>query len=80
MIYGRTGNEVKILRLAKLEDVPKLDNRKADKQDRERIKINYLVIVECFAKERLYDLAFLRADGGIKEIADEVQRVTGVRP
>lgn len=79
MIYGRTGNEVKILRRGTLDDVTKLDGRKPDKQDREAIKLDAYFVVECFGQERLYHLAFIRADGGAKEIDDEIERVTGVR-
>lgn len=76
MIYGRVGRRVIIQRLAKLEDVQPLDGRKPDKQDRERIKINCLVVVtDTMLQEetggdalRLYDIAFLRADDGAREI------------
>jgi hypothetical protein len=67
-IYGRCGQEVKILRKAVLADVKKLDNRKPDKQDRERIKLGCLVVIDDGGKERLYDYVYLRADGACQEI------------
>ena len=67
-IYGRCGQEVKILRKAVLADVQKLDNRKPDKQDRERLKAGCLVVVEDAGTQRLYDYVYLRADGACQEI------------
>lgn len=67
-IYGRLGQEVTIMRKAKLADVEKLDGRKPDKQDREAIKIGSYVVVQDGDKTRLYHLAFLRADDGAAEI------------
>lgn len=67
-IYGRCGQAVKIVRLATLADVTKLDYRKPDKHDRERVKFQMYVVVEDDGIERLYDFVYLRADGGAKEI------------
>ncbi len=67
-IYGRFGAEVKILRKAVLSDVEKLDNRKPDKQDRDRIKLGMLLVVDLQGTERLYDYVYLRADGACQEI------------
>jgi hypothetical protein len=75
MIYGRTGNEVKILRMGTLDDVKALDHRKVDAQDREAVKAGSYVVVLCFNELRLYHLAFLRADDGVKEIDAAIERV-----
>lgn len=75
-IYGRFGVEVKILRRAVLEDVQKCDRRKPDKQDREALNagsywiVDFVGTKERDGKERLYHLAYLRADGGFSEIDD----------
>jgi len=76
MIYGRFGNPVTIKRRGTLDDVRKLDGRKPDKQDREALALGSYVVVECDGKERLYHLAFLRADGGIREIDAAMEAVT----
>ena len=73
-IYGRFGVEIIIKRRAVLGDVQKLDNRKPDKQDREAIKAGSYWVVDFVGtkdrdgRDRLYHLAYLRADGGIAEI------------
>ena len=69
MIYGRSGDPVTVLRLAALADVRRLDGRKPDKQDRDAIKSeSYVVVKDDSGQERLYHLAFLRADEGAAEI------------
>jgi hypothetical protein len=75
MIYGRTGNEVKILRMGTIADVKALDHRKADAQDRDAVKAGAYVVVLCFGELRLYHLAFLRADDGVKEIDAAIAKV-----
>jgi len=73
-IYGRFGCTVTILRKAVLEDVKKLDKRKPDQHDRERIKLGMYLVVKLNdgttedSAERLYEYCYLRADGGVKEI------------
>lgn len=67
-IYGRFGAKVTILRKAVLADVQKLDNRKPDKQDKERIELGMLLVVDLQGAERLYDYVYLRADGACQEI------------
>lgn len=73
-IYGRFGVEVRIKRRAVIEDVKRCDNRKPDKQDREAIAAGSYWIVDFVGtkgrdgRDRLYHLAYLRADGGISEI------------
>jgi hypothetical protein len=74
-IYGRCGQEVKILRMAALADVKKLDNRKADKHDKERIKLGMYIVVEDDGKERLYDYCYLRADGACHEIDKAIEAI-----
>jgi hypothetical protein len=72
-IYGRTGNAVTVVRRAVLEDVKRLDGRKPDKQDREALANDCYIIVKSFGKERLYHIAYLRADGGAKEIDEAIK-------
>lgn len=72
-IYGRTGQVVEIVRIGTIDDVKALDGRKADKQDRDAIKAGSYVVVSDGGKERLYHLAFLRADGGSQEIAAAIE-------
>lgn len=78
-IYGQFHSEefpnvVTIERMAKLEDIKRLDGRKPDKVDREAIKLgSYVVIKEGDGRnageERLYHIGRLRADGGWTEIS-----------
>ena len=75
MIYGRMGGKVKFLRMATPEDA-KLENRKPDDQDRERCSIGYLMVGRFVhddgteSEDRLFELAYLKADGGWKEIKE----------
>lgn len=79
MIYGRMGGVVKLLRRAVPNDA-KLEHRKPDSQDRERCKIGYLMVGRFInedgteSEDRLFDLAYLRADGGIQEINEEARK------
>jgi len=76
MIYGRFGEECEIVRKATLADVRKLDNRKPDAQDKEALKNgSYVVIRFPGDVERLYHLAFLRADGGSLEISEAIAKL-----
>jgi len=68
MIYGRFGDEATIKRVAVLADVLKFDGRKPDAQDRKAIADGAYLLVETAGAERLYHLAYLRADGGTNEI------------
>jgi hypothetical protein len=61
-----------------LSDVEKLDRRKPDKMDRDALKAGSYIVVLDGEKERLYHKAYLRADGGAREIADAIEEVTGV--
>lgn len=76
VIYGRAGQPVTIKRLAVLADVQKLDGRKPDRQDREAIKHGSYVVVDDDGVERLYHLAFLRADDGGREITAAIKAVS----
>lgn len=78
MITGRWGQEVTIKRHAKLGDVFLLDEREPDEQDYQNLVNGCYVVVEDYGKERLYALAFLRADDGSKEIHDTIERVCGL--
>lgn len=77
MIYGRTGEACAILRLATEVDVRKLENRKPDKQDKFAIQHGGLVVIRWLDdddnNERLAHQAYLRADGGSREINDAIE-------
>lgn len=72
-IYGRVGQRVTIKRMGTLEDVRQLDQRRPDKIDREAIRNGSYVVVLDGSLERLYHLAFLRADGGSLEITKAIE-------
>lgn len=76
MIYGRFGQPVTIVRIGTLQDVIDLDNRKPDQQDKEAVELGSYVVVKDGEKLRLYHQAFLRADGGAKEIAKTIAGLT----
>ena len=90
MIYGRWGNVVAIKRHALIEDVEKLDGRKPDAEDFANLENGCYIVVESDGKERLYALAFLRADDGSREVFAEIDKLgdypykdglpAGVRP
>lgn len=68
-IYGRSGEPVTIVRRAVLDDVRALDGRTADQQDRDSLKsASYVVVRFEDGAERLYHLAYLRADDGSAEL------------
>lgn len=77
MIYGRFGNPVTIVRRARLADVKALDGRTPDKQDREALKNRSYVVVRDVesGQERLYHLAYLRADGASREITEAIEQL-----
>lgn len=81
MIYGRFGQPVKIVRMGTLEDVKKLDRRRPDQHDRKNVAAGgYVVCIDLDTPddgEKLYHLAFLRADGALPEIMDAVRAVEG---
>ena len=76
MIYGRTGEPCTIVRLATLSDVELLELRKPDKQDRLAVECGAYVVVRFHdgkgSPERIYHQAFLRADGGSREISERI--------
>jgi len=76
-IYGRWGNKVQIVRRAKAKDFQALDNHKPNKLERAGLSIGSFWVVrgEDDEKERLYHLAFLRADGAFAEIADRCREL-----
>ena len=84
MIYGRFGDKVTIQRLARIEDVRALDERKPDKADRDAIASDsYVVVSQDDGKLRLYHQAYLRADNGAVEIGaviDACKKNNGVAP
>lgn len=74
MIYGRFGNPLTIVRMGTLDDVKTLDQRKPDKQDRAVVEAGgYVVVREEGGKERLYHQAYMRADGGAREIGEALE-------
>lgn len=74
MIYGKFGDPLTIVRSAILEDVKRLADRKPDQQDRDALANgSYVVVRFDDGAERVYHQAFLRADGGIKEIEEAIQ-------
>jgi hypothetical protein len=74
-IYGRAGQEVTIVRVGTLDDVRKLDGRRPDKQDREAVENGSYVVTRDAdsGQERLHHLAFLRADGGSREVTEAIE-------
>jgi hypothetical protein len=77
MIYGRCQQEVLIIRRATLADVRRLDRRVPDAQDRAALAAGSYVIVADHGQERLYHVAFLRADGGSLEIQRAIEAADG---
>lgn len=75
MIYGRSGEPCTIVRVGTLADVRTLDNRKPDKTDRAAVESGSYVVVRFVDDdtERLYHLAFLRADGGSLEVTRAIE-------
>lgn len=75
MIYGRWGGQVEPLRYGTLEDVKRLDGRKPDKIDRQNVENKcYVVCREVdTGREVLQGLAYMRADGGSREIMDALR-------
>lgn len=70
-IYSRCGSEVEIKRpVTTLDDVAKLESRKTDEHDKQRLSMGQYVVVAYRddGREVLADLAMLRADDGIVEI------------
>jgi hypothetical protein len=78
MIYGRFGDVVTIVRRGTLEDVKLLDNRQPDVVDRDCVRnSSYVVVKQDDGEERLYLLGYLKADNGIAEIQDALEKVCG---
>jgi hypothetical protein len=81
VIYGPTGDVVTIARRAVLADVQLLAGRKPDKQDRECLaNDSYIVVRQDDGKERLFLLAYLRADGGSLEITAAIDALPAATP
>jgi hypothetical protein len=83
MIYGRWGNEVTIVRLGTLADVPKYDHRRVDADDEQMVEQgSYVVTRSKDGHETLAHIAYLRADGGLEEIiaAIEAAKRVGAAP
>lgn len=75
-IYSKFGGAVTLVRFAKIEDVKTYERRRADKQDKERTADGWRFIAKYedepgeSPKQFLADVAYLRADDGLKEILD----------
>lgn len=76
-VYGRFGDIVTIRRLAVLADIEKLDGRKPEQRDRDALANGSYVVVDHDGTERLYHLAYLRADGGSLEISEAIRALEG---
>jgi hypothetical protein len=77
MIYGRFGQPVQIKRVARINDIKRLENRAPDERDRTALALGSYVVVTDNEKERLYHIAYLRADGGSLEIDAAIRRRGG---
>jgi hypothetical protein len=83
-IYTRWGSVVTLVRpITTAEEVEKLDRRKADKHDAERLEYGMYAAArvenDLPDKELLVDLGMLRADDGISEI-NRAARAVGCDP
>jgi hypothetical protein len=83
MIYGRFGDEIEIVRVAVLADVKRLDKRKPDKHDKQRVADGCYIVTRSKSAddpfggdERLHDICYMRADGGFKEITEAIRRLS----
>lgn len=74
-IYGRFGDKLTIVRHAVLSDVERLTARPPDLQDRNAIEQGFYVVIAYAAdgQEDLYSMAFLRAEGGLREIEEAIE-------
>ncbi len=82
-IYGRFHspefeNVVVVKRVAALDDVRKLDGRRPDKTDKKAVELGSYVVVEekdgrGAGTERLYHVAYLKADDGWNEISKAIE-------
>ncbi len=79
-IYSRWGSIINPVRMATEADVKTLDKRKPDKHDRERIRLGMFVVATSADEkknvdfvERIHEVAWLRADGGIHEIDEALK-------
>jgi hypothetical protein len=72
-VYARFGEMVKVLRYATKADVLKLDPP-FDAEAKKNLANKSWVVIEFEDRgERISHLAYLRADGGLKEIMDAVR-------
>lgn len=79
-IYSWSGVEVELIRpVTSLGEVEALESRPVDFYDTERIALGMYFVVRFPNQERLYDLAYLRADRGLVEI-NEAARAKGGNP
>lgn len=90
-IYGRFGQTVELIRMATLDDVKRLEKRRPDKQDKAAVEAGSYVVCRTLSyndgsepkhdyskEEWISHLAFLRADGAIKEIIEVIANLPDV--
>jgi len=79
-IYDRWGTGLKILNVATADDVERLEKRKLDAYDRTALRERTYVVARDenalgSHTDRIFHLMYLRADGGLAEIQDEIARL-----
>lgn len=77
MIYARFGDPVKVLRLATPEDVIQLDPPYDDEAKKNLANKSWVVIQFEDGNEMISHQAYLRADGGSREIAAALNEKEG---
>src|SRR5688572_25252071 len=81
MIYSKFGGSCEVVRLAKNDDVKRLERRRRDRRDTMRIGDGCYLVMRYTderqdhvgTKEFLADVCYLKADGGLREIADALR-------
>ncbi len=78
-IYSRFGCEIEIVRTACIADVRHLDGRAPDTFDRESVSRGAYVVAKRVEddEESLQNICYLRADDGMREIADAIEIADG---
>jgi hypothetical protein len=79
-IYDKWSYQLKILNIATAEDVERLEGRTPDEHDLNALRLEAYVVARnadalSSHTDRIYHIAYLRADGGIAEILDEIEKL-----
>jgi hypothetical protein len=79
-IYDRFGRLLEIVKVATAEDVLRLQKTELDAYDHKALSFGFYVVgrdpsVIGNYTDRIYHYGFLRADGGLAEIRDEVAKL-----